>query len=77
MFCCAQWLLPDRTTVQNLTDDHNRFYTNKSTDGTAILYRANDTIMAPAGLFCCQVPDAPIPAENYQEMCINIGEHSV
>ena len=68
----GEWLLPEvwESKTDNMFAPFNR---SRSTDGTVTLYRANDTVMSPAGLFCCEVTDAE---DKNQEVCINICEHS-
>ena len=74
IFYCPKWLLPNQTMVQGLKDgSFISFYTNQSTDGIAMLNRANDAVMDPAGLFCCR--ESVDASKNNQEICVNIGEH--
>ena len=65
----GQWYFPDGTQVLNQFNGVT-FYRNRNDDGAVNLNRVSNTIMSPAGLFCCVVPDATGIS---QKICANIG----
>lgn len=66
------WMLPTGQGVEEPKPNES-FYRSMA-NGAVNLYRADNTIMSPTGLFCCEIPDA---TNKNQKAYINICEHSL
>ena len=66
----GEWYFPDGTIVPAQVSATS-FYRTRGDDGTVTLNRLNTNVMMPAGLFCCEIPDA---VNVIQRACATISE---
>ena len=74
--CCraiqhGEWKFPDGSLVQSRSQQPTTYVRTRDNSGNVNLFRTNNLVTSPIGIFCCEIEDA---TGVDHMVCVNIGE---